>query len=152
MNVALEFASASLDELKATLAGGTLTLYSVARPMTADHKVERSGVLATFTFASPAFGEATDAGEAPQFVANPALGVSTGTFGFARATTADGTVVGDFSAGPGPREIKLAEVSAAHGVPIRITGFKFLPEGGWPERPDYFDTHPRTGYPLPKAP
>ena len=151
MNLSLEFASSSLDEIKAALAGGTLTFYSVARPLTADHKVDRSAVLATLSFASPAFGTPTDAGETPQFVANPVQGATTGTFGFARATTADGTVVADFSAGPGDREIKLAEVSTSHGAPVRVMSFKFNPEGGWPERPDYYDTHPRAGYPLHKA-
>ncbi|GGF52022.1 hypothetical protein GCM10007301_09360 [Azorhizobium oxalatiphilum] len=151
MNVALEFASASPDELKAALAGGTLTLYSVARPASADHPVTRSGVLATLTFAAPAFGEATDAGETPLFVANPVTGAATGTFGFARLTTADGKVVADVSAGAGPRELKLAEVSAANGGPVRVVGLRFLPEAAWPERPDYFNTHPRAGYPLHKA-
>lgn len=151
MNIALAFADASPEALKEALAGGTLTLYSVARPATADHPVTRSGVLATFTFASPAFGEPTDAGETPLFVANPVTGAATGTFGFARAVTADGKVVADFSAGAGPRELKMAEVSAANGGPVRITGLRFLPETAWPERPDYFNTHPRAGYPLHKA-
>eukprot|EP01034_Spumella_vulgaris_P007510 gene7510-9568_t len=151
MNVAQDFASASLDELKDRLAGGTLTVYSVARPLTADHKVERSGVLATFTFAAPAFGPASEAGEAPLFVANPVPGVTTGTFGFARVTAADGAVVADFSAGPGPREIKFSEVSCSPGAPVKITHFTFIAEGGWPERPDYFDSHPRTGFAMPQV-
>ncbi len=152
MNVALDYAAASLEALKALLDGGTLTIYSVARPITADRPVERSGVLATFTFASPSFGPATDAGETPLFVANPVTAVTTGTFGFARATKADGTVVADFSAGAGDREVKFSEVSASHGAPVKITSFKIIAEGGWPERPDYYDTHPRTGYALPKVP
>ena len=151
MNVSQEFASASLDEVKDRLAGGTLTVYSVARPLTADHKVERSGVLATFTFAAPAFGPATEEGETPLFAANPVQGVSTGTFGFARATAADGTVVADFSAGPGPREIKFSEVSCSPGAAVKITRFTFIAEGGWPERPDYYDSHPRPGFAMPQV-
>ena len=49
MNIASEFAGCSLDDVKAMLDGGTLTVYSVARPITADRAVDRSGILATFT-------------------------------------------------------------------------------------------------------
>jgi hypothetical protein len=152
MNVAPEFAACSVDELKALLDGGTLTIYSVARPVTADRPVDRSAVLATFTFATPAFGAGTEGFEKPNFAANPVQGHSVGTFGFARACKPDGTVIADFSAGPGNREIKFSEVSAGHNSPVKITTFKFIPEGGWPERRDYYETHPRTGYPIPRNP
>ena len=148
MNLASAFAANTTDELKDVLSGGTLTVYSVARPATADIAVDRSGVLATFTFASPAFGASVDGVETPQFVENPVAAADVGTPGFARACKADGTVVADFSAGPGDREVKFAEVSCSHGAPVRVVQFKFK-EGDWPERPDYYETHPRSGYPLP---
>jgi len=149
MNVTTDFTSCSLDELKALLDGGTLTVYSVARPSGADQPVERSGTLATFTFAAPAFGAASDSLENPLFTANSVNASSVGTPGFARARKADGTVVADFSAGPGDREIKFNEVSFSQGAPVKVTAFKFIPEGGWPERPEYYDTHPRSGYAMP---
>jgi hypothetical protein len=149
MNVTVDFAACSPDELKALLDGGTLTIYSVARPLTADQPVERSGTLATFTFASPAFGTASEGLENPVFAANPVVASSVGTPGFARARKADGTVVADFSAGPGDREVKFSEVSFSQGAPVKITTFKFIAEGGWPERPDYYDSRPRTGYAMP---
>jgi len=149
MNVTLDFAAGSVDELKALLDGGTLTIYSVARPITADKPVERSGTLATFTFASPAFGAASDGVENPVFTANPVAASSVGTPGFARARKADGTVIADFSAGPGDREIKFSEVSFSQGAPVKLTTFKFIAEGGWPVRPEYYDTRPRTGYSMP---
>lgn len=152
MNVASEFAGCSPDDLKALLDGGTLTVYSVARPITADRAVDRSGVLATFTFASRAFGPAADGAESPNFAANPVAATTVGTPGFARACKADGSVVADFSAGPGTREIKFAEVSCSQGAPVRIASFKFIPEGGWPERPDYYDAHPRPGFTMPMIP
>lgn len=152
MNVALDFAHCSVDEIKGLLDGGTLTIYSVARPLTPDRPVDRSGVLATFTFASPAFGEAANGLENPVFAANPVPAASVGTPGFARARKADGTVIADFSAGPGDREIKFSEVSCSHGAPVTLTKLKFVAEGGWPERPEYFDTHPRTGFPMPRNP
>lgn len=152
MNVASEFAGCSLDDLKALLDGGTLTVYSVARPITADRPVDRSGVLATFKFASPAFGPTSGGVEIAQFTANPVSAGSVGTPGFARACKADGTVVADFSAGPGHREVKFAEVSCSQGAPVKMTAFAFIPEGGWPERPDYFDSHPHPGFTMPMIP
>jgi hypothetical protein len=152
MNIAPEFAQCSMEELKALFDGGTLTVYSVARPISVDRPVDRSGVLATFTFASPAFGPPADGLETPRFTANPVPGNSVGTPGFARARKADGTVIADFSAGPGDREIKFSQVSCTHGAPITLTRFKFMPEGGWPEKPEYYATRPRTGFPMPKRP
>ena len=146
------FAGASADEIKALLDGGTLTVYSVARPLTADLPVDRSGVLATFTFASPAFGEATDGLESPAFAESLVAATSVGTPGFARACKADGTVVADFSAGPGDREVKFKEVSCSNGAPVEVAAFKFLAEGDWPEKREYYNTHPRTGYPMPMNP
>lgn len=151
MNVALDFVNSSVDELKSLLDGGTLTVYSVARPLTADKPVDRSGVLATFTFATPAFGPAADDAEKPNFVASTVLATSVGTPGFARTRKADGTVIADFSAGPGDREIKFSEVSCSQGAPVTLTSFKFILEGSWPERPDYYDTKPRSGYPMPRS-
>lgn len=152
MNVASAFVECSVEELKALLDGGTLNVYSVARPITADRPVDRSGLLATFTFASPAFAAASDGFEKPIFVANPVAASSVGTPGFARVLKADGTVVADFSAGPGDREIKFLEVSCSHGAPVTLTQFKFITEGGWPEKPEYYDTRPRSGFPMPGNP
>ncbi len=152
MKTASEFAECSIEELKALLAGGTLNVYSVARPHTADKPVDRSDLLATFTFASPAFGPRVDDRETPLFVANPVAANSVGTPGFARAFKADGTVVADFSAGPGDREIKFREVSCSDGAPVAVTEFKFKTESDWPEKPEYYDTRPRVGYPMPANP
>ena len=152
MNIASEFVGCSLDEVKALLEGGTLTVYSVARPITADRAVDRSGILATFTFAAPAFGPAVDGVETPRFSTNPVPAASVGTPGFARARKADGTTVADFSAGPGNREVKFAEVSCSQGAPVNLVAFKFIAEGGWPERSDYYDTHPRPGFAMPMIP
>ncbi|MGA7809170.1 hypothetical protein [Bradyrhizobium sp.] len=152
MNVASDFASCSGDELKALLDGGTLTVYSVARPISADRPVDRSEVLATFTFKTPAFGTGADGLEEPLLVANPVAAATVGTPGFARARKADGTTVADFSAGPGNREIKFAEVCCSQGAPVTLTTFRFIAEGGWPERPDYYDAHPRPGFAMPMIP
>ena len=151
MNVALDFVALSEDELKASLNGGTLTVYSVARPATADQPVERSHPLVTFTFATPAFAEDPDGAYIPRFVANPIAASSVGTPGFARARKSDGKIVADFSAGPGEREIKFSEASFSQGAPVKIVTFKFASASNWPERPEYFDTRPRPGYPMPRT-
>ncbi len=152
MLVAGEFVQFTLEQIKELCAGGTLTVYSTARPISPERAVDRSGVLATFTFGTPAFGDAKDGLETPIFKENPVPGNSVGTPGFARARKADGTTIADFSAGPGDREIKFAEVSCTHGAPVRLTKFKFQTEGGWPEKPEYYDTRPRPGFPLPRNP
>lgn len=143
MNLASAYANATPDDLKAALAGGSLTIYSVARPLSADTPVEFSSPLAKFAFASPAFG----ADGLPLF-AEPVVGLHVGTPGFARAVTADGAVVADFSVGPGPREVKLGEVSVSPGAPVVVKSFSFGEAGQWPERPDYYNGKPKTGYAL----
>lgn len=151
MKVAEAFAETSLDDLKAKLAGGKLVIYSVARPMTADLPVDRSGILVEFTFASPAFGEPVDGSETPVFTEESVPAETVGTPGFARAFTAEGDVVADFSAGPGNREIKFAEVSCSKGAPVKVASFTFLENDTWPERTDYFESHPRPGYTMPQT-
>lgn len=118
MEVAQAYAGAGLDDIKAALAGGKLVVYSIARPLTPDDPVERSEVLVTYTFASPAFN-----GDEPAFAENPAVATGIGTPNFARAFNAEGAVVADFSAGPGKTEVKLSEVSASANYPIAVTKF-----------------------------
>jgi hypothetical protein len=151
MKVAQAFSERSLDEIKALLDGGSLVVYSVARPSSADLPVDRSAPLATFTFAAPAFGEGADGLESPNFAANPTPSVSVGTPGFARALKADGTVVADFSAGAGDREVKFSEVSCSTGAPLKLVQFKFLSDEQWPEKPEFYNTKPRTGFPMPSS-
>ena len=100
MNVASTFMQMTKDEIKALLDGGSLTIYSVARPISADLAVDRSGPLASFTFATPAFGAEDGECETPAFAANPVPASHVGTPGFARACKADGTVVAGFLGRP----------------------------------------------------
>ncbi|MCI4677108.1 hypothetical protein K9U39_12660 [Rhodoblastus acidophilus] len=148
MNLASAFADLSTDDIKALLDGGTLTIYSVARPISADIPVEFSSALVSFTFATPAFGAADGEFETPAFVEASVAAAHVGTPGFARACKADGTVVADFSVGPGSREVKLGEVSVSPGAPVVVKAFKFGTVGDWPERPDYYNSKPKPGYAL----
>jgi hypothetical protein len=98
----------------------------VARPATPNDPITRSGLLATFRFASPAFDSAApDELSGAVFAANPVDPTGVGTPGFARAYKSDGvTVVADFSVGPGNGEIRLGEASTTPGYPIAITALK----------------------------
>lgn len=130
MRLAETYGSATLEDIKAALDGGKLVLYSTGRPPGADHTITRSEALASFTFASPAFGPDPEGGEgfvAPLFVELSVTATAIGTPGWARAYKADGSAVVDLSVGPGVTEIKLASVSATTGFPVAITSFKFLP-------------------------
>lgn len=121
MRLSEKFASATLEEIKAALDGGKLVIYSTGRPPSADHAVTRSSVLATFTFATPAFGpDDADGALKPAFAAAPVEAVNVGTPGWARASSADGATVVDFSIGPGAAEIKLDSVSATAGFPLNV--------------------------------
>ncbi len=116
MRLAEAFASATEEQIAAALSGGKLVLYSVGRPPTPDHPVTRSAVLAEYAFASPAF----DPAKGPVFAENPTVAKSVGTPGWARASSADGAVVADFSVGAGATEIKLDGISATPGFALRV--------------------------------
>ncbi|RAI00740.1 hypothetical protein DLJ53_15955 [Acuticoccus sediminis] len=139
MKLASQFQDLSFDDIKPLLNGGSLTIYSVARPRSADLPVERSAALATFTLASPAFGPEEGLDE-PVFVALAVPASGGGTPGFARLATADGTIVADLSAGPGQREVKFTEVSFSRDAPAEIAAFHLLPEESWPEKPAFYHT------------
>jgi hypothetical protein len=115
MRLAEAYANAGAEEIAAALAGGKLVVYSVGRPPSPDHAVTRSSVLSEYVFASPAF-----TGDAPSFVENPTVAQHVGTPGWARAFAADGAVVADFSAGPGPTELKLGSLAATPGFPLQV--------------------------------
>ncbi|WP_363350388.1 hypothetical protein [Methylocystis echinoides] len=116
MRLAEAYASVAEEEIAAALSGGKLVLYSVGRPPSPDHPVTRSSVLAEYVFASPAF----DAAKAPAFAENPTPAKSVGTPGWARAFSADGAVVADFSVGAGATDIKLDSISATPGFPLKV--------------------------------
>jgi hypothetical protein len=120
MRLAEAYASATIEQIEAALAGGKLILYSVGRPPSADHKVTRSSVLAEYVFASPAFDDA----KTPVFAENGVVAQHVGTPGWARAFSADGAVVADFSVGAGPAEIKCDSISATPGYPLKVVSLK----------------------------
>jgi hypothetical protein len=84
-----------LAKVKSLLDGGVLKFYSVARPSSPLAPITRSGLLATFRFALPAF-----------------------------SAVAPAELSGAFSVGPGNTEITLSEVSTTPGYPISLTRFR----------------------------
>ena len=111
MDVTLEFAGLSEQEIKSQFDGATLTVYPVACPASADLPIERSSAFVTYTFATPAFDADLDGVMNVRFVANPVTASGVGTPGFAHVRKADGRAVADFSAGPGVRKIQFGEAS-----------------------------------------
>ena len=120
MQLAAAYAEKSVDEIKAALAGATLRVYSCPQPKTPDHPIIRNGFLAEFTLASPAFN-------GDDVVAEPVPAKNEGTPLFTRATTPDGAVIGDFSAGPGDSDVKLKEVSCSKDAIVTITKLQVRP-------------------------
>jgi hypothetical protein len=59
-------------------------------------------------------------GPSPSFAANPTPAKHVGTPGWARALAADGSVVADFSVGPGPTDVKIDSISATPGFPLKV--------------------------------
>src|SRR5271157_5943455 len=112
MKLAAAYSDGDADQVKALLDGGVLTIHSVARPASPNEPITRSGLLATFRFASPAFDAAApDSLSGAVFAENPADPTGVGTPGFARAYKSDGvTVVADFSVGADDGEIRLSDV------------------------------------------
>ncbi len=131
MKLAQTFVEGGIEAVKEAADGGSLTIYSVARPVDPDHPVSRSDVLAKFELASPAFGEEFNAeiegASLPRLAANPVQATGSGTPGFARLFKADGTPIADLSAGPGDTEIKLSEVSTTPNYPIALIQFHLRP-------------------------
>ncbi len=121
MQLAEAFAGSDTDAIKAAFEGATVRVYSCPQPETPDKPIIRNGFLAEFTFASPAF-----VGDEPQFVEPKVPAKDVGTPLFARVTK-EGATIGDFSAGPGNSDIKLAEVSCSKDAPVKITRFRLQP-------------------------
>lgn len=117
MQLAEAYANKSVDEVKAALAGATVRIYSCPQPATPDKPIIRNQILAEIVLGSPAFN-------GDDVVAEPTPGKYVGTPLWARATATDGTVIGDFSAGPGDSDIKTKEVSTTKDAPVTLTRFR----------------------------
>lgn len=129
MKLAEAFAKCGVDEVKAALGGATLRVYSCAQPATPEKSVFRNRFLAEFLLETPAFD-----GETIKPVESPVAGKDVGVPLFVRATKPDGTVIADFSAGPGDMDVKLAATSCSVGAPVQIVKFQIRPQSAHPSR------------------
>jgi hypothetical protein len=128
MQLAEAYANKSVDEIKAALAGATLRIYSCPQPATPDKPIIRNQLLAELVLGAPAFN-------GDDVVAETAPAKYVGTPLWARATAADGSTIGDFSAGPGDSDIKTKEVSCSKDAPVTLTRFRIDPAVPNPKTP-----------------
>jgi hypothetical protein len=119
MKLAKAYEGCGIEEIKTALAGATIHVYSCAQPAAPEASLFRNRFLAEFVLASPAFD-----GESIKTVENPVLGRDTGVPLFVRASKPDGTVIADFSAGPGDMDVKFATTSCTVGSQVEITRFQ----------------------------
>jgi hypothetical protein len=130
MKLAQAFETCGVEEIKEALAGATLRIYSCPQPAAPEKPVLRNGFLAEFVLATPAFD-----GDVIKPVESPVPGKDVGVPLFVRATKPDGTVIADFSAGPGDMDVKLAATSCSVGAPVEITKFQIRTGVPNPTRP-----------------
>lgn len=90
--------------------GGTLSIYSGARPKTPEQAVTRQVLLATLRFGSPAFAPAKDGVATARPFAGAVHAVDDGTATWFRVCASDGAVVFDGSVGRGNADLLLPEV------------------------------------------
>jgi hypothetical protein len=90
MNLAQNAGAVGLQSINRLLAGGFLTLFSGSQPASPETALSGNTALAQFTFAVPAFGEATRVGNfmtaTGSFVNSSVSPLADGTIVFARAT------------------------------------------------------------------
>lgn len=123
MQLAEAFANKSVDEIKATMAGASVKVYSCPQPVTPDKPIIRNHFCAEFTLGSPAFN-------GDDVVTEPVPAKYVGTPLFCRIVASDGATIGDFSAGPGDSDVKFKEVSFSKDAIVTITRLRVDPAVG----------------------
>ena len=110
-------ASAGADALCALLNGGHVRLYDGARPITVDTAITTQVLLASPTFANPAFAAAVSGVATANAVVSDTDAAASGTSTWFRAVTSGGASVCDGSVGTADADCILSSVSiTAHGT------------------------------------
>lgn len=123
-------ANAVVDLIDADAGPGTLKIYSGAVP--ADGDTTPAGtLLATVTFADPAFGNAA-AGVAAATDPAAVTGVAAGTAGcwIIEDQSGDNVMVGDVTATGGGGSLELATTTISIGLTVDITAFTYTQPAG----------------------
>src|SRR5216117_1315738 len=114
-------ASAAADALCALLNGGNVRLYDGARPITADTAITTQTLLASPTFANPAFAVAVAGVATAHAVVSDTDAAASGTTTWFRAVTSGGASVCDGSVGTADTDCILSSTGiVAHGT-VSIT-------------------------------
>src|SRR5438128_938143 len=119
MAITLSVAAASVaaDELCALLNGGNVRLYDGARPATADTAITTQVLLASPTFANPAFAAAVSGVATANAVVWDTDAAASGTTTWFRAVTSGAASVCDGSVGTADADCILSSLTiTAHGT------------------------------------
>src|SRR5213596_2436133 len=110
-------ASAAADALTALLNGGRVRLYTAPRPATADTALTTQVLLASPTFANPAFAAAVSGVATAHAIVSDSDAAASGTADFFRAVTSGGATICDGSVGTADADCILSSVTiVAHGT------------------------------------
>jgi len=118
-------ANAAANAIGALLNGGTINFYTTPQAANANTPVGAQTLLATLTFASPAFGGAVG-GTISANAIGSANAAQTGTAAWFRCIESDGiTVVMDGSVGTAGCDVNLSSTSIVAGTNVALTSFSY---------------------------
>lgn len=122
MRLAVLARNTQIDAFTALLNGGTIEVRTGSRPATPDDAATGT-LLATLTFANPAFGAAAAASATANAVAADNDADAGGTAGYARLKTSGGVAKADctVSASGGGGEVQLSTVTIAQHDVVNCT-------------------------------
>ena len=109
--------STAADAPCALLNGGTVRIYTAPRPATADTAISTQVLLASPTFANPAFAAAVSGVATANSVVSDSDAAASGTAAFFRAVTNLGATICDGSVGTADADCILSSLAiTAHGT------------------------------------
>jgi|SRR5437870_13642104 len=114
-------ANAAADALCALLNGGAVRLYAGARPITADTAISTQTLLASPTFANPAFAAAVAGVATANAIVSDSDAAASGSATFFRAVTSGGASICDGSVGTADADCILSSVAITMHGTVAVT-------------------------------
>jgi hypothetical protein len=114
-------ANAAADAVTALLDGGTLKIYAGTQPATANTAISTQTLLATCTFANPAFGAASGGIATANSITADSDCAASGTATWFRALTSGGAAVLDGSCGASDADCLLSSTTIVQHSSVTIT-------------------------------
>ena len=114
-------ASTAADALCALLNGGSVRIYTAPRPATADTAITTQTLLASPTFANPAFAAAASGVAAAHAVVSDTDAAASGTATWFRAVTSGAASVCDGSVGTADTDCVLSSTTIVQHGTVAIT-------------------------------